>query len=33
MKVQVIKKGNTKVKTMSVCPYVVDVPPEAAKKD
>ncbi len=33
MKIQVIKKGSSKVKTMSVCPYVVDVPPEAAKKD
>jgi hypothetical protein len=33
MKVQVIKKGNTKVKTMSICPYVVDVPPESTKKD
>ena len=33
MKIQVIKKGSSKVKTMSVCPYVVDVPPEAAKID
>lgn len=33
MKVQIVKKGNTKVKTMSVCPYVVDVPPESAKKE
>ncbi len=33
MKVQVIKKGNSKVKTMSICPYVVDVPPESTKKD
>lgn len=31
MKIQVVKKANTKVKTMSMCPYVVDVPPEAAK--
>lgn len=31
MKIKIIKKGNTKVKTMSICPYVVDVPPEAAK--
>ena len=31
MKIQVIKKGNAKVKTMSSCPFVVDVPPE--KKD
>ena len=33
MKIQVIKKGNSKVKTMSSCPFVVDVPPEAEKKD
>jgi hypothetical protein len=33
MKIQVIKKGNSKVKTMSTCPFVVDVPPEAGKKD
>ncbi len=31
MKIQVIKKGNTGHKTMSICPYVVDVPPEASK--
>lgn len=33
MKIQVIKKGSTKVKTMSVCPFVVEIPPEEAKKD
>jgi len=33
MKIQVIKKASSKIKTMSVCPYVVDVPPEASKKD
>ena len=33
MKIQVIKKGNSKVKTMSVCPFVVDVPPEESKKN
>ena len=33
MKIQVIKKGNSKVKTMSICPFVVDVPPEAGKKE
>jgi hypothetical protein len=33
MKIQVIKKGNAKVKTMSSCPFVVDCPPEAEKKD
>lgn len=31
MKIQVIKKGNSKVKTMSACPYVIDVPPETKK--
>jgi hypothetical protein len=33
MKIQVIKKGNSKVKTMSQCPFVVDIPPEAGKND
>ena len=33
MKIQVIKKGNSTVKTMSVCPFVVDVPPEESKKN
>jgi hypothetical protein len=33
MKIQVVKKGSSKVKTMSMCPYVVDVPPESAKKE
>jgi hypothetical protein len=33
MKIQVVKKATSKVKTMSVCPYVVDVPPESGKKD
>ena len=32
MKIQVIKKGTSKVKTMSVCPFVVDVPPESEQK-
>ena len=27
MKVQVVKKGTTKVKTMSICPWLVDEPP------
>ena len=31
MKIQVIKKGNSKVKTMSACPFVVDIPPEPTK--
>lgn len=30
MKIVVIKKGEPQ-KVMSVCPYVVDVPPETAK--
>jgi hypothetical protein len=33
MKIQVIKKGNSKVKTMSVCPFVVDCPMEPTKKE
>jgi hypothetical protein len=33
MKIQVLKKGTSKVKTMSVCPFVVEVPPEEAKKE
>lgn len=28
MKIQVVKKGNVKVKTYSVCPFLVDVPPD-----
>jgi hypothetical protein len=32
MKIQVIKKGNSKTKTMEVCPWLVEVPPEANKK-
>ena len=31
MRIQVVKKGTTKVKTMGVCPWVVEVPPEVAK--
>jgi hypothetical protein len=31
MKIQIVKKGNSKAKTMSVCPFLVDVPPEASK--
>jgi hypothetical protein len=27
MKIQVVKKGTTKVKTMSICPWMVDEPP------
>ena len=32
MKIQILKKGNVKVKPMAVCPMFVDVPPEANKK-
>jgi hypothetical protein len=32
MKIKIVKKGNSKVKTMSICPFMVDVPPEAGKK-
>ncbi len=31
MKVTVIKKGSGKVKTMSVCPWILDEPPAAKK--
>lgn len=31
MKVQIIKKGSSRV-PMSVCPWVIDVPPETDKK-
>jgi hypothetical protein len=32
MKIQVLKKGNTKAKSTDPCPYILEVPPEAAKK-
>ena len=32
MKIQVIKKGNSKVKAISACPFVIDCPAEPAKK-
>jgi hypothetical protein len=31
MKITVIKKTSGKVKTMSVCPWILDEPPVAAK--
>lgn len=31
MKIQIVRKGN-KVKTMAVCPWIVEVPPEAIKQ-
>ena len=33
MKIQVVKKANSSVKTMAVCPWVVEVPPETAKSN
>jgi hypothetical protein len=32
MKITVVKKSSTKVKTMSVCPWMVEVPPEKDEK-
>jgi len=32
MKIQVIKKATNRVKLAEPCPFVVDVPPDAAKK-
>jgi hypothetical protein len=32
MKVQIVKKGNSKVKVMESCPWLVECPPEAVKK-
>jgi hypothetical protein len=32
MKIQVLKKGNTRVQLSDPCPYFLEVPPEAAKK-
>lgn len=32
MKIQIVRKGNTKVKTMAVCPWIVEVPPAAIKQ-
>lgn len=31
MKIQVVKKGSTKIKTMAVCPFFIDEPPPASK--
>ncbi len=30
MKITVIKKSDTKVKTMSVCPFIIDNPPDGS---
>ena len=32
MKIQILKKGNSKAKSSDPCPYLIEVPPEAAKK-
>ena len=32
MKIQVVKKGNSRVKMMETCPWLVEVPPEPTKK-
>jgi hypothetical protein len=31
MRIQVVKKGTSKVKTMAVCPFLIDEPPPASK--
>jgi hypothetical protein len=33
MKIQIVKNGNVKVKPMALCPYLVEIPPEAGKKN
>jgi hypothetical protein len=32
MKIQVIKRGSSKAKSSDPCPFLIEVPPEAAKK-
>jgi len=32
MKIQVLKKGSAKAKGSDPCPYLIEMPPEAAKK-
>ena len=32
MKITVVKKADSKVKTMSICPWVMDQPPVANEK-
>jgi hypothetical protein len=31
MRITIVKKSNGKVKTMSVCPWIIDEPPAAQK--
>jgi hypothetical protein len=33
MKIQIVKNGSTKVKPMAMCPFLVEIPPEAGKKN
>lgn len=32
MKIQILKKGSTRVKASEPCPFIIEVPPEAAKQ-
>jgi hypothetical protein len=32
MKIQVLKKASTKMHSSDPCPFLVEIPPEAAKK-
>jgi hypothetical protein len=32
MKITIVKKSTSKVKTMAVCPWLVETPPEASKQ-
>jgi hypothetical protein len=32
MKIQILKKANTRVKSSDPCPWLVEVPPEAGRK-
>jgi hypothetical protein len=32
MKIQILKKASSKAKSSDPCPYLIEVPPEAAKK-
>jgi hypothetical protein len=32
MKIQILKKGSVKTKGSDPCPYLIEVPPEAARK-
>ena len=32
MKIQIVKKANAKAKSSDPCPFLIEMPPEAAKK-